>query len=167
MYDLIMPVGGKSSRFAGTRPKWLLTHTEGNLMFYEALRGLDLVAFDRIFITCLREHDEQFHCVQAINNQVAKHGLADKVKVIVLPEPTRHQPETVAETIKRGEIHGAFVVKDSDNYFELKPEPVNFVAVYDVAKLPHDSGVNLFNKSYVQENANGLITNMAEKQVIS
>ncbi|HYO09165.1 MAG TPA: hypothetical protein VER17_09350 [Tepidisphaeraceae bacterium] len=167
MYDLIMPAAGGSTRFAGTRPKWLLTHPLGDLMFYEALRGLDLSKFDRIFITCLQQHDEKFHCVQAIRNQTAKRGLADKVRVIVLPEPTRHQPQTVAETIKRGEITGAFVVKDSDNYFELTPEPTNFISVCDATQLPPENSVNVFNKSFVQENEHGVVVNIAEKQVIS
>jgi len=168
MYDLIMPVAGGSTRFAGTRPKWLLTHPQGNLMFYEALRGLPLAKFDRIFLTCLKEHDERFNCVQAIRNQTAKYGLGDKVKTIVLPEPTRHQPQTVAETIRRGEITGPFVIKDSDNYFELDiDEPVNFVSVFDAYQLPPDSGVNVFNKSFVEQNEHHVITNIAEKQVIS
>jgi hypothetical protein len=167
MYDLIMPAAGRSTRFPGTRPKWLLTHPLGDLTFYEALRGLDLGRFDRIFITCLQEHDEKFNCVQAIRNQTAKRGLADKVKIIVLPEPTRHQPHTVAETIRRGEIAGAFVVKDSDNYFELAQEPGNFISVCDATLLPPANSVNLFNKSFVQENEHGVVVNIAEKQVIS
>jgi hypothetical protein len=167
MYDLIMPVAGGSTRFAGTRPKWLLTHPSGDLMFYESLRGLPLEKFDRIFITCLKEHDERFHCVQAIENQTAKHGLTKKVRIIVLPEATRHQPQTVAETVRRGEIKGAFVVKDSDNYFNLAAEPENFVSVCDVTKLPSDTPINVFNKSFVQENEHGIIVNIAEKQVIS
>ena len=40
-------------------------------MFYEALRGLPLAKFDRIFLTCLKQHDEQINCVQAIRNQMA------------------------------------------------------------------------------------------------
>lgn len=166
MYNLIMPVAGRSSRFAGTRPKWLLTHPNGDFMFYEALRGLPLEQFSRIFITCLQEHDRDFHCVQAIQNQAAKRGLTGKIKIVVLPEPTRHQPETVAETIRRENITGPFVVKDSDNYFELAPEPVNFVSVLDVSTLPGDSNLKLFNKSFVTQNENGMIVNIAEKQVV-
>ena len=136
-------------------------------MFYEAMRGLPLDKFDRIFITCLKDHDEKFRCVQAIRNQTSKRHIGDKVKIIVLPEPTRHQPQTVAETIRRGGIEGAFVVKDSDNYFELDAQPGNFVSVCDVTKLPADSPINVFNKSFVQENEHGIIVNIAEKQVIS
>ncbi len=167
MFDLIMPVAGGSTRFQGTRPKWLLTHPEGNLMFYEALRGLPLEKFDRIFITCLQQHDEQFHCAQAIRNQMAKHGLTDKLQIIVLPEATKHQPETVAKTLRLGNITGAFVVKDSDNYFELEAEPGNFVSVADAYKLPADGRMNLFNKSYVSRDDHQVIVNIVEKQVIS
>src|SRR6185437_3264510 len=159
MLDLIVPVAGASTRFANTRPKWLLTHPSGDLMFYEAMRGLALNAFDRIFITCLKEHDEKFRCTQAIQNQIAKRGLSDKVKIVVLTEPTRHQPQTVAETIRQGGIQGAFVVKDSDNYFELDAQAGNFVSVCDVTRLPSDSPINVFNKSFVQENEHGIIVN--------
>ena len=47
---LIVPVAGNSSRFPHVKPKWLLTHPNGNLMFHEAISGLDLAEVDEIVV---------------------------------------------------------------------------------------------------------------------
>ena len=39
---LLLPVAGKSSRFPGLRPKWLLTLPNGQLMIERSLSGLKL-----------------------------------------------------------------------------------------------------------------------------
>lgn len=42
--NLIIPAAGKSSRFPGVRPKWMLVHPNGNLMLIEAIRGLNFIS---------------------------------------------------------------------------------------------------------------------------
>lgn len=61
---LILPVAGSSTRYPKLRPKWLLTHPNGNLMFHEALTGLDLSKVDEIVIVCREDHYEQFEVAQ-------------------------------------------------------------------------------------------------------
>ena len=58
--NLILPVAGKSSRFPNLKPKWLLTHPNGNLMITEAIRGLNLKDFEKIYLISLDIHFENF-----------------------------------------------------------------------------------------------------------
>ena len=53
---LIIPVAGSSTRYPGTRPKWLLTMPNGQLMIEKSLSGLDLENIEEIIIIMLREH---------------------------------------------------------------------------------------------------------------
>ena len=48
MKNLLIPAAGKSSRFPNMRPKWMLTHPNGNMMFVESISGLDLSEFENI-----------------------------------------------------------------------------------------------------------------------
>ena len=45
---LIVPCAGRSSRFPNNRPKWSLTHPNGNLMLTESLFGLELNNYKEI-----------------------------------------------------------------------------------------------------------------------
>ena len=99
--NLIIPAAGHSSRFPNLRPKWMLTHPNGNLMVAEAIRGLDLAQFDKIYLTVLAAHLKEFQCLDGIKQQFQQIGLADKLAVVALDQPTQSQPETVARTIER------------------------------------------------------------------
>ena len=52
MINLIIPAAGKSTRFI-SKPKWLLTAPNGNLMIQECIRGLNLQNVKHIYITVL------------------------------------------------------------------------------------------------------------------
>jgi hypothetical protein len=162
--NLIIPAAGASSRFPNLKPKWLLTHPNGNLMVAEAIRGLKMPGLQRIYLTVLAEHVEKFKLTDGIKKQFAQLGLADKLTIIQLEKATKSQPETVARAIENGKITGPICIKDSDNYFRLEIPSQNFVSVVD---LNHVGFVNPGNKSYAAVNENNLVTNIAEKQVIS
>ena len=53
---LIIPVAGSSTRYQGTRPKWLLTMPNGLLMIEKSLSGLDLENIEEIIIIMLKDH---------------------------------------------------------------------------------------------------------------
>jgi hypothetical protein len=163
-YHLIIPAAGRSSRFPNMRPKWMLTHPNGNLMVAEAIRGLNLDDFDKIHLVYLREHEEQFRVGAGLREQFAELNLADKLNLIELPQPTAHQPETIARAIELGDIEGPICIKDTDNYFTAKAQAGNFVSFYDLAKM---SEVNPGNKSYLKFEENGFVTQIAEKNIIS
>ena len=40
--NIIIPIAGQSSRFPDMKPKWMLTHPQGDFMVIEAIKGLVL-----------------------------------------------------------------------------------------------------------------------------
>jgi hypothetical protein len=162
--NLIIPAAGRSSRFPKMRPKWMLTHPNGNLMLIEAIRGLEFADLEGIHLTVLREHVEEFKLVGGVRRQFQQLGLDEKLKIVSLDKPTRSQPETVARTIEANNIHGPICIKDTDNFFTLRVPGGNFASVVNL----DDVGlVQPGNKSYAAVNDRGLITNIVEKRVIS
>jgi len=162
--NLIIPAAGYSSRFPKMRPKWMLTHPRGSLMLAEAISGLKIPDLQRVYLTVLRTHVEEYHCLDGIKKQFEQIGLADKLTLLMLDQPTRSQPETIARTITENKIRGPICIKDSDNFFRLDVPSRNFVSVVDLNNVGY---INPSNKSYATVNDRNLVTNIAEKRVIS
>lgn len=142
----------------------MLTHPNGNLMLAEAIRGLDFSGLEKIYLTVLASHLLEFQCLEGIQKQFQQIGLADKLVVVALDQPTQSQPETVARAIEKEKIQGPICIKDSDNYFKLKVPSTNFVSVVDLNQVGF---INPSNKSYADVNENHFVTNIVEKRVIS
>lgn len=167
MPTLILPVAGRSSRYPGMRPKWLLTHPRGTLMLTEAIRGLDPSHFGKIVIVALETHEKEYGFRKPILDELtSEYGLtADMVEVVLLKHETRSQPETIYQGIRQAGVKGGVLVKDSDNYFHLPEIPEgNFVAVIDLNK---SKPLLVGNKSYVRPSDDGNIRSIVEKQVVS
>jgi len=157
---VIIPCAGKSSRFPNMRPKWMLTHPDGNLMVKKAIEGLKVKDSD-IIITILKEHEDKYDIVKGL-----KENLGKDITVIMLDEPTKSQSETVYLTLKKANIHESFLVKDSDNVFSfpLMDEDINYVCYSDI----HDhEEINPRNKSYIKLNEQEIIVDIVEKKIIS
>ena len=60
---ILLPVAGKSSRYPGMRPKWLLTLPEGRLMVEKALSGINMEFVDEVVLIMLEEHTNLFHLI--------------------------------------------------------------------------------------------------------
>ncbi len=146
------------------RPKWMLTHPNGNLMLAEAIRGLAFSKLEKIYLTVLSAHLKEFQCLDGIKKQFKQIGLGDKLVVVALDNPTQSQPETVARAIEKEKIKGPICIKDSDNFFRLKVPEKNFVSVVDLNQVGF---INPSNKSYADVNENQFVTNIVEKRVIS
>lgn len=146
------------------KPKWMLTHPNGNLMVAEAIRDLDLTNVAGIYLVILKEHVDNYNCLSGLREAFRDVGLDEKLSIVVLNSPTKSQPETVARAIESNNITGPFFIKDSDNTFRCNIAPQNAVAVYDLTKM---ASVNAANKSYIMLDDNKLIKNIVEKQVIS
>lgn len=164
MTSLILPIAGKSSRFPQLNPKWSLTHPRGDMMVIEAIKGLDLSSVGTICVIGLTEHDERYQLRDVLTTQFEAMGLMARVKFVLLDKPTRNQPETVAEGIRRGGISGPIYIKDSDNYFRDAPRAMNSIAGYDLHSMEK---VNARSKSYFEVNADGYVTNIVEKKIVS
>ena len=68
MKSLIIPVAGKSSRYPGMRPKWLLTMPDGKLMIEKSVSLFNLNKFKRIIIIALNEHIKKFSEINVLKN---------------------------------------------------------------------------------------------------
>lgn len=157
---IIVPCAGKSSRFSNMRPKWMLTHPEGDLMVKKAIDGLNVKPKD-VIITILREHEEKYKIIRGL-----KENISNDLKIVVLDEQTKSQPETIYVTLKKIGLKESFLVKDSDNMFSLPHinEDFNYICYSD---LQAHEDVNPRNYSYIKLNDQNIIIDIAEKRVIS
>lgn len=161
---LLLPVAGKSSRFPNLKPKWLLTHPNGNLMILEAIKGLNLKKIEAIYLICLKEHLNKYKLEKALKEQFQSIDCDEKLHIISLDKQTNSQPETVYQGIKKAGIKGQIYIKDSDNYFCESKTSGNFISTYDLNELEF---INAKNKSYITTNEQNVLTNIVEKSIIS
>ena len=133
-------------------------------MVVSSIGGLDLSSVEKIYVIVLRKHLEEFKCETGIKDAFHDAGVGDKLQLIILDEPTKSQPETIAIAIEYANILGPIFIKDCDGYFGAKVNPRNEVCVYDLSDM---SLVHAANKSYVICDEHNLISNIAEKNIIS
>ena len=164
MNTLIIPCAGKSNRFPNMKPKWMLTHPDGELMIEKAIKGLNIEIFDRIIITIVKPHDEKYEA-GLILSQVFKDN--PKIEICLLDDFTKSASETVYLTLEKMNVTGAFVVKDSDNCVKVNiANPIqNSITSYDLRKHPDIS--NIPGKSFLIVNEQNIIEDIIEKQVVS
>ena len=157
---IIIPCAGKSSRFPNMRPKWMLTHPDGNLMVKKVVDSLGADPKD-VIIAILSEHEEKYDIARGL-----KENIGEGVQVVVLEHATASQPETVAATIRKIGLTEPFLIKDSDNIFSVPrmEEGFNYVCYSD---LQDYGDINPGNKSYIKMNEQGIITDIVEKSVAS
>lgn len=157
---IIVPCAGRSSRFPDMAPKWMLPDYDGVPMVVRAVEGLN-VSPDAFVFTILRDHVERFDAIEGL-----RRAFGRPVECVVLEQQTASQSETVAETLRRSGINEPFLVKDSDNFFEIVNvnEAYNYITV---SSLNDFDMINARNKSYVQIDQDGIVTNIREKHVIS
>jgi hypothetical protein len=159
-------MGGKSSRFPGMKPKWMLTHPMTNrFMVTEAISGINLNFFDSIYFVFLSEHEKKYQFFDGFLAELEECGLKNKSKFLFLDHSTNSQSETVYEAIKLASIEGFIFIKDSDGYYECQVfEESNQIAFFDLNDM---DDINARTKSYIELDINGLVTNIVEKKVIS
>ena len=166
MKTLIVPCGGKSSRFKGMRPKYLLTYPDGEIMVKKAISGLNLNQFDRIIFTIVQEHCDKYEA-DLILQQAFCTQNNPKIEICILPTFTSCQSETVYETIVRMNVKENIVLKDSDNYIELNDIPnCNFIVGLNVNKFEKEI-FRLNSKSFLIVNDQNIITDIIEKKIKS
>lgn len=163
---LLLPCAGLSSRFGNRGPKWMQTHPSGRVMIQEAISKVAINHITEVrMIVC------QDQLKDGITEQVLLEVLADAVppgmdfKLDVLTLRTRSQAETVYASILTGNITGPIFVKDCDNQFRVVPQPFNGVATYEIG--PSDDIRRLQQKSFVNVDDLGLITEVVEKRIVS
>lgn len=122
---VIVPCCGRSSRYPDLPPKWMLPGHDGRPMLTLAVAGLGVKPSDLV-VVILAEHDETYRASAGIAD-----AFGEAVEIIVLDVPTQSQSETVARAIEHLDLDEPFLVKDSDNFFELDDveQPDNYVSV--------------------------------------
>ena len=157
---VIVPCCGSSSRFPGQPPKWTLPAHDGRPMLCLAIAGLEL-SLDDLIVTVLAEHEAKYNITAGLAEAFGR-----PVRVAILQEKTKSQSETVARTLEHVGLDEPFFVKDSDGFFKLSEleQPDNYVCV---DSLNHFDSINPRNKSYLQIDHKGIVTNIREKVVIS
>ncbi len=164
MKTLILPIAGRSNRYQGMKPKWMIKHPSGLSMLTESIRGINPKCFDRVVIVCLIEHADD---VTPLSHEMAvEYDFFDFDVEIFTIKKSNSQVETVAYGIEKADIHGSIFIKDCDGYFGYDMSKVTENSVI-VADLHNQGKVNAGNKSYVKIGVHNTIGNIAEKKIIS
>ena len=162
MNTLIVPCAGRSSRYPKMKPKWMLTHPEGMTMLQKNLSAVNLNLFNRIIITILKDHDKNYNALGFLKEVFPE----NKFEVLILDDLTSGPAETVYDTLKKKEVSGSFVVRDSDSYaqFSLDHLGSNFLVGINVNKIL--STDRLSDKSFVILDGQNLVTGIVEKKIV-
>ena len=161
MRTLLLPCAGRSSRYPGVRPKWMLTTPDGRLSVSLAAASVARGAVARQVIAIRSDHEAQFGGAEAL-----RRAFGPNLEVLVLDHDTQGPADTVALMIERAEVTGPILIKDADSFFEPTDTSFdNFVAVADLRECLGMSRVGA--KSFALLNEQGLITDIVEKQVAS
>lgn len=163
MTTLIVPCAGKSSRFPGMRPKWLLTHPNGKLMIEMVLESIGYRQFDRVIVTVVLPHVEKYGA-----DLILRQAFGKSIEVCILPDFTKSASETIYETIQKCNINDDFAIKDCDNIVECK---LKFPLKNSVIGASLDNNkfeiTNVGAKSFLFVNRQNIIEGIVEKKIVS
>ena len=158
---LLLPCAGKSSRYPGVRPKWMMTLPDGALALSRAAASVPADAYDRVVAAVRADHDTRFDC-----RTLLKKAFGPAIEVVVIEGDTRGPADTVAHMVRRAGVSGAIAVKDADSFFDPAPLPqTSFVSISDVRRTPEMANVGA--KSFAVVNEDGLVVEMVEKSLAS
>jgi hypothetical protein len=162
-FSLIVPAAADKPEYKDLFPYIFLPAKDGMMICIKSLMGLNLDAFDNIYITILRKHAEHYNIKELLELQFKSYHL-DNAKIVVLDEPTTSQAETIYRTIQQENITGSIFIKDADSSFSAEVTPHNGVAVFPLEKMDY---IDPRDKSYVAVDDMQYITNIIEKRVVS
>ena len=156
---VIIPCAGQSSRYPGTRPKYLLTVADGDCLFEKAAKPY--ANNTTVHFVILKEHEKMYDAKIAIEKV---YGSDPNVFIHVLDQPTSGPAETVYEVAKSLGDQPIFI-QDCDSFFSHELRNDNHVCVVDLRK--NLSVANVAAKSFAVTNEQELLTNIVEKSVVS
>ena len=133
-------------------------------MVTEAISGLNLDFFDNIYFICLQQHEDKYSFMKGFVSELDDAGLRAKSNIVLLPEQTESQSETVYTFLSGYDLDGFIFIKDSDGFYRCDVEERNQVAYFDLNDM---DDINARTKSYVDLDVNNVVTNIVEKKVIS
>ena len=131
-------------------------------MIEKAIECLN-VNVERIIITILRQHCNEYDA-----ELVCEQSLLDKdVEICILEKETQSQCHTLYETIRKMNVRGAFVSKDSDGYINVDIEKEDNSFIVGVQSKNYPYMTNMANKSFIILNDNGIVIDVIEKNICS
>lgn len=160
--SLIVPIAADKPEYELHIPYGFRMDDSGTMYCLKAILGLELSAFEHIYITILKKHDVKYGIAGMLHLQIERLQLKN-VHICVLEKSTRNQAETIYQTIKQEGIRDAIYIKDSDGYFKSEVVVQYGVAVCPIEKL---KVLKPQNKSYVDVDNMFYITNIIEKRVV-
>ena len=168
---VVVPAAGRSSRFPGHKPKWLLTQPNGCLMIVDALGALDLTNVGRIVVGILRDHLDRFCGGDAQALLMAFEDGQPRLReipisIVIIPQDTIDQVQTIECILKAAQVTGPIFLKDCDNQFACPMKVVDGVATLEISHSMQSISIPA-SKSYVSLTPARLITNIAEKVILS
>ena len=134
------------------------------MMVTEAISGLNLDFFDHIYFICLQQHEDKYQFMKGFVSELDDAGLREKSNIVLLPEQTDSQSETVYTFLSGYDLDGFIFIKYSDGFYRCDVEERNQVAYFDLNDM---DDINARTKSYVDLDVNDVVTNIVEKKVIS
>ena len=156
---VIIPCAGKSSRFPGTRPKYLLSMPDGRMMIEHAAQKW--LGEEVIIIPILKMHAEYFNAQHALEQ-----AFGDKVTIHVLDEETTGPADTVYQVAKNLNGNEPIFIQDCDSHFDLsRVNACNYICTVDLRNNLQVQ--NVAAKSFVVTNEQDIVTNIVEKSVVS
>jgi hypothetical protein len=165
MTTLIIPAAGLSTRYGLDRPKFLQQHPLGETMLVAGLRGLIGYPISRVVIVSLAEFFKDIDTVPIAAEIDSL--LNTKTEFILLEKPTPSMVDTLTIGINAIEVDGPILIKDTDNFIKASIADEigkNFVTFANLQEFP---SVTAANKSFVEHDPQGVLTNIAEKQIVS
>ena len=167
---LVIPSAGRSSRFPGMKPKWLLTMPNGRLMVVDALATLNLEKVHRVVLGILKEHVEK-HCGSDVTTllKAFEDGPAQldnvEITIVVISRETVDQVQTIEAILKAANVTGPIFLKDCDNQFKCDIPGVDGVASLEITKDMQSLNIPA-GKSYMTTDGEGFIDNIVEKVIL-
>lgn len=165
MTTLILPAAGLSTRYALSRPKFLLQHPSGMSMLSAGLVGISECNLDEAIVVSLKQYFIDIS-EESLAEEVSS-VLNCPVRFVLLEDPTASMVDSIAAGIETMRSDGPIVVKDSDNFVSLDTNELfgkNFLVYADLEKF---TSVKASNKSFVEIDSQGFISNIVEKRIIS
>ena len=165
--NLIVPCCGLSKRYGIKKPKWMLTNPDGKPMIFKILESLNLNLFDKLIISITKTQNELFNSELFLKSIFLTYGIKN-FEICILEKQTRSQPETVYETIKKMNITGNVMIKDSDSLISFNENIIdnfNFIVCSNVNS--YKPVKDLSGKSFVDVDCDKNIIKIYEKQIKS
>ena len=141
MKTLLLPVAGKSARYPGMRPKWLLTMPNGKLMIEQSVSRIDCEKFDKVYVIALKEHIDKY-----VNKKILikslKNNISKKVELFILKKDTSCQAETILKFLQSKKIISSFLIKDCDTFFNFTNYSDSFSCYSNITDIDNGYNVN-------------------------